>query len=159
LAPIVRSATGAPVSQLVALRRGIGGLVRALVPAVIVLCAVAMGLMALAVPGVLLYGLFVLAPASEAHGLRDKLADSIAIVRAKWRAIAIVIALTILALAAVVAVQQLLLPIPLGKSPPKSQLVLFPQLVRTLAAAMMSIVPIAAMTLAAIDSAARAARD
>ena len=143
------------MSQLVALRRGIGGIVRALVPAAIVLCAVAMGLMALAVPGVLLYALFVLAPASEAHGMRDKIADSVAIVRARWRVIAVVIGLAMLALAAAVAVQQLLLPIPLGKAPPRTQLVLFPELVRILAIAMMGIVPAAALALASVDASAR----
>jgi hypothetical protein len=159
LAPILRAASeGRPLSQIVALGIGVRGMVRAIVPVAIVLCAVAMGLVALAVPGVLLYVLFVLAPASEATGIENKLAESIAIVRARWRSIAIVIGATMLALAAVVAVQQLMLPIPLGKTPPKAQLVLFPQLVRTLAIAMMGIVPIAAVALASIDASARANR-
>ncbi len=173
LAPIVRSASTASSassassdvasvrgasapSQLEALRRGLVGLVRAIVPAAIVLCAVAMGLVALAIPGVLLYGLFVLAPASEARGVSAKMAASIAIVRARWRAIAGVIALTMLALAAVVAIQQLLLPTPLGKAPTKVQLAMFPQMVRIVGFAMMVIVPAAAWVLASIDASHRA---
>jgi len=147
LAPIVR---GERVSQVVALGRGLHGLVRAIVPSVIVVCAVAMGLVALAVPGVLLYMLLVLAPASDAEGVRAKLVDSMAIVRARWRSVAIVIGVTIIALAAVVAVQQLKLPIPLGKSPPREQLVLFPNMLRVTALAMAGILPIAAVALAAI---------
>lgn len=157
LAPILRSAgRGERLSQLAALGRGIGGMVRAIVPLAIVTCAVAIGLVALVVPGVLLYALFVLAPASDAHGIASKIADSIAIVRARWRSIAVVIGLTMIALAAVVAVQQLQLPIPLGKSPPRAQLVLFPQVVRIVATAMVGIVPIAAVVLASIDAAVRA---
>lgn len=155
LAPILR---GERVSQLVALGRGLRGLVRALVPAAIVTCAVLMGLLALAVPGVLLYMLLVFAPASEAAGIEAKLAESIAIVRAKWRAIAVAVGLTMVALAAVVAVQQLMLPIPLGKSPPTSQLMLFPAMVRQTAIAMEAIVPAAAIALAAIHESARATR-
>lgn len=149
LAPILR---GERVSQIVALARGARGMMRAIVPAIVVLCAVAMGLVALVVPGLLLYGLFVLAPASEANGVAAKLADSVALVRRRWRTIAIVIAVTVIALAAVVAVQQLLLPIPLGKSPTRAQLVLFPQMVRFTGIAMVGIVPCAAMTLAAIHA-------
>ncbi|MFN0252422.1 MAG: hypothetical protein ACKV2T_36435 [Kofleriaceae bacterium] len=159
LAPILRAASlGRPLSQLAALGIGVRGLVRAIVPVVLVLCAVAMGLVALAVPGVLLYVLFVFAPASDASGLDAKLADSIAIVRVQWRSIASVIIATMFALAVVVAVQQLMLPIPLGKTPPKAQLALFPQLVRILATTMMGIVPIAALALASIDASVRANR-
>ncbi len=149
LAPILRSER---VSQLVAFARGARGMMRAIVPALVVLCAVAMGLVALAVPGLLLYVLFVLAPASEANGVAAKLADSVALVRRRWRAIAIVIAATVIALAAIVAVQQLLLPIPLGKSPTRAQLVLFPQMVRLTAIAMVGIVPCAAMALASLQA-------
>lgn len=149
LAPILR---GERTSQLVALARGARGMMRAIVPAIVVLCAVAMGLVALVVPGLLLYGLFVLAPASEADGVAAKLADSAVVVRRRWRAIVLVIALTMIALAAVVAVQQLLLPIPLGKSPTRAQLVMFPQMVRLTGIAMVGIVPCAAMALAAIHA-------
>lgn len=150
LAPILQSER---VSQLVALGRGLRGLVRAIVPALVVLCAVVMGLVALAVPGVLLYALLVFAPASEAEGVREKLVESIAFVRASWRSIALVIALTMVALAAVVSVQQLLLPMPLGKSPPRSQLLLFPNLLRLTALAVAAIVPLAAIALASIQAA------
>ncbi len=128
-------------------------MMRAIVPALVVLCAVAIGLVALAVPGLLLYVLFVLAPTARPNGeVAAKLADSVALVRRRWRAIAIVIAATVIALAAIVAVQQLLLPIPLGKSPTRAQLVLFPQMVRLTAIAMVGIVPCAAMALASLQA-------
>ena len=152
LAPILR---GERLSQLRALGRGARGLVRAIVPALAVVCAGLMGLVALAIPGFVLYTLFVLAPASEAAGVRAALADSAAIVRTRWRAIALVLGVTLLALATLVAVQQLRLPLPLGKTPSRANLVLFPQLVRTTAIAMVGIVPMAALALAAIDASAR----
>lgn len=155
LVPIVRSER---VSQPIAMGRGLQGLVRAVVPSAIVLCAVAMGLVALVVPGVMLYALLVFAPASDAAGVRAKLVDSVAFVRSQWRVVAIAIAVMIVALAAVVAVQQLMLPIPLGKNPPRAQLVLFPQMVRNTAIAMSGIVPIAAVALSALF-ATRARRD
>ncbi len=152
LAPIVASER---VSQLAALGRGVRGLVRAIVPAMIVLCAVAMGLVALAVPGVLLFALFVFAPASDAGGIGAKLADSVAIVKERWRAVALVIGATMVVLAAVVAVQQIMLPIPLGKTPPRAQLVMFPNMMRLTAIAIVGLVPMAAVALAAIFASTR----
>jgi hypothetical protein len=152
LAPIVRSER---VSQLVALGRGLRGLVRAIVPAAIVTCALAMGLVALVVPGIVLYVMLVLATASEADGVGAKLADSAVRVRERLPAVVIVVAFTIVALVAVVVVQQWMLPIPLGKTPPRIHLVMFSQMVRVTAIAMAGIVPMSAFALAAIAASDR----
>lgn len=159
VAPVVRAiARGEQRSQVAMLRAGLAALVRAIVPATIVMFAVAIGALALAVPGVLLYVLLVLAPASDAEGVRARIADSVAVVRREWRVVALVLGVAFAAIAATVLAQQLALPMPLPKKPTAAQLIAFPALVRTASLACAIVLPLAAVTLAAVHARASSTR-
>jgi len=120
VAPAVRSiAEGAPASQLAALRGGLAGLVRSVVPCAIAVCAVAIGAIALAIPGLVLFVLLALtgAQTGRGRGLSAALADSMAAVRPQFAAVAIVIVVSVLVACGGVFALQLHLPVPLPKTP------------------------------------------
>jgi len=95
-----------PLGQANALGRGARNLVRALVPCAVALTAIALGGVALVVPGVLLLGLFALTGASDrlAEPLPAALLDSVAVVRMHAKQVAIVVALMIAADLAIAAI-------------------------------------------------------
>jgi hypothetical protein len=91
-APAVRGvAAKAPPSQLRALGRAIVGMLRALVPWAISIAAIATGVVALLVPGVVLAVMLALTGASEERGMPGPLHDSIAVVRRRFWPIAIAV--------------------------------------------------------------------
>jgi hypothetical protein len=99
-APLVRSIDAAePLSQLRALWAGLRGLVRGALPIAAAVAAILLGSLALAVPGVLLLVLLSLTGASDAirEPLPAPLLDSIAVVRANWKRVAMTLAAIVVA--------------------------------------------------------------
>jgi hypothetical protein len=111
-APLVRAVdAGAPPSQRQALGRGALGMARAAVPWLAAVAAIAIGGLALALPGLLLLVLLSATAASEAPGLPGPLLESAARVRrALPLAAGAVAALLAIDLGAVFAAQALLRP-------------------------------------------------
>lgn len=85
-APLARAiAGGAPLSQLAGVGAATHGLLRAVLPCLIVLGAVALGTLALVIPGLVLGVLFALTGASTRGGLAEPLVESTERVRANRR--------------------------------------------------------------------------
>jgi hypothetical protein len=113
-APAVRGLVrGQPLSQLRAFTEGVRGLARGFVPCLIAVLAVALGGIALVVPGVLLLVLLALTGASERLGEPPPapLVDSVAVVRDSLGRVAlIVVAIIVINLAIALALQLQLVP-------------------------------------------------
>jgi hypothetical protein len=156
-APLVRALdAGAPLSQLGALGRGALQLARAAVPWLAAVAAIAVGGLALAVPGLVLLCLFALVPASARPGLPGPLVESAAAVRSCTLLVGgAIAALLALDLALVYAAQVSTLPPPAKKLSP-DQLALYRRHVQIVAAGAAVIAPWIATLLAAVH--ARAAR-
>jgi hypothetical protein len=158
-APLARAvAAGAAPGQLRAFGRAAVQLARTLVPCLAAIAAVAIGGLALMVPGLMLLVLLALTGASTRCGLPAPLLDSIDLVRASARAvIAVVAAMLVVDLAIAFAAQQLLVP-PLTRKMKPVQLVPYRDLVRVTAVAVMIVSPIVATALAAIAARATSRR-
>jgi hypothetical protein len=156
-APLVRALdAGAPLSQLHALGRGARQLVRAAVPWLAAVAAIAIGGLALAIPGLALLVLFSMTAASTQRGLPGPLVESAELVRRKLRLVAAVIAAMIAVdLGVVLLALELLRPEGPGKLSP-DQLAMFRRMVEVVAVAVVAIAPAIATTLAAVH--ARASR-
>jgi hypothetical protein len=157
-APMVRSvAHDAPLAQTAALLAGIRGLARAALPVGLALGAVVLGSVALVVPGLLLLGLFALTGASEHLGepLPAALVDSVAVVRANAKQVAIVLAITIAgALAIALAAHLAILPA-MPKKLPVAQLAAARTFVRVIAFALVVLSALPACGLAVLYGAKR----
>ena len=153
-APLVASvARDAPLSQLQALVAGARGLGRGLVPCGVAIAAIVLGGVALVVPGVLLLGLFALTGASDRLGdpLPAALADSIAVVRAHARTVALALAVIIAADLAIALVAHLaILPALPKPKPPLAVLAPARTFVRIVALALIAGSAVPACVLAAI---------
>jgi len=156
-APLVRALdAGAPLSQLGALGRGALQLVRAAVPWLAAVAAIAIGGLALAVPGLVLLLLFSTVAASTRRGLAGPLVESAALVRRSMLLVAAaVIAMLALDLALVYAAQRFALPAVPKKLGPE-QLALYRRHVQLVAVGVAAIAPWIATLLAAVH--ARASR-
>jgi hypothetical protein len=156
-APLVRALdAGAPLSQLRALGRGARQLVRAAVPWLAAVAAIALGGLALALPGLALLVLFSTTAASTRGGLPAPLAESAALVRRKLPLAAGAVAALLAAdLGAVYLAQALLRPEIAGKLRP-DQLAMFRRMLEVVAIAITLMAPPIAALLAAMH--ARAAR-
>ena len=82
-AAAITGARPSQISQLGAFGRGLVQLARAIVPCLAAAAAIAIGGLALVVPGLVLLVLLALTGASRARGVPASLADSIAVVRAR----------------------------------------------------------------------------
>jgi hypothetical protein len=157
-APAVRSvALDAPLSQTSALFAGLRGLLRAALPVGLALGAIVLGSIALVVPGVLLLGLFALTGASERLGepLPAALVDSVAVVRAHAKQVALVLAITIgVALAIALVTHVAILPA-LPQKLPVAQLAPARTFVRVIAFALVALSALPACALAALYGARR----
>lgn len=156
-APLVRGLdAGAPLSQLRALGGGAQQLARAVVPWLAAVAAIALGGLALALPGLALLVLLSTTAASTRSGLPAPLAESAELVRRCFPlAAAAVAALLVIDLGAVLLAQALLRPALAGKLRP-AQLATFGRMVEIVAIASVLAAPPIAALLAALH--ARAAR-
>jgi hypothetical protein len=158
-APIVRALdAGAPLSQLRALGRGALGIARAALPWLAAVAAIALGGLALAVPGLLLLGLLATTAASPRPGIAGPLADSAEVVRNNallaGAALAVLLAVD---LAIVYGAGRLLVPPlpPPKQQPPADVLAKFRTLLLAVAAATAAIAPWIATLLAAVHARSR----
>lgn len=153
VAPAVRAiASGAPTSQLAALRDGAVSLVRAVLPVGFAVLAMLMGSLALALPGIALFVLLSLTGATGApdRDLAARLAASVSAARANLLAVALVllaaVAITIVALGFL----QRGLPMPLPKAPKPELLATFRLFARYAIAGVTLVAPLPAIALAAL---------
>jgi len=159
-APAVRSiATGAPLSQSSALVDGLRGVGRALVPIGVVVFAIVLGSVALIVPGLLLLGLLALTGASEqlADPLPAALLDSIAVVRANAKQVAMLVAIIVAADLAIALVAHVAILPALAKKPPVAMLASARTFVRVIALALIALSALPACALAALYATRRTA--
>jgi hypothetical protein len=143
---------GPPRSQLRAFGSGLVQLVRAVVPCLVAVAAVAIGSLALVVPGAMLLVLLALTGASRERGLPAPLLDSIAAARRQLPAVALAVA-ALFALDAAIglgAYRAFIAPLP-GKPAP-AQLAAIRDFVRAIGLALVVVSPLPATVLAAIHA-------
>jgi hypothetical protein len=145
-----------PPSQLRAFTRGFLQLVRAVLPCLVAALAVAIGSLALVLPGLVLLVLLSLTAASRERGLPAPLLDSLSAARRQLPAVALaVLALFVLdAAIGLVAYRAVLVPLPAKATP--AQLATVRTFVRAIALALVVLSPLPATVLAVLH--ARAAR-
>jgi hypothetical protein len=137
-------------SQVGALGGGLVQLARAIVPCLAAVAAVAVGGLALVVPGLVLLVLLALTGASPARGVPAALADSITAARAQLPATALaVFAMLAIDVAIGVAAQRAFV-VPLPRQPAPAQLAQLRLFVRVIALALVLISPLPATVLATI---------
>jgi hypothetical protein len=137
-------------SQLGAFRSGFVGLVRAIVPCLAAAVAIAIGSLALVVPGLALLVLLALTGASRERGLPAPLVDSIAVVRKQLPAVALTIAAMLALDAAIGLAGYRLFVAPLPRQPLPAQLAVVRHFVRAIAIALVVVSPLPATVLATI---------
>ncbi len=152
VAPAVRGiVAGTPRSQLAVLGAGLLGLARAVVPTLLAVAAIAIGGLAIALPGLLLLVLLALSGASIEAGAPARLADSVAIARIRFLPIAGILLATLAVQAiAIFVLSRGLVPLP--KAPAPAHLAAFGQLVRLTVAGIVVAAPIPAVLLALIHA-------
>jgi hypothetical protein len=144
-------AAGRPLSQGRALAAGIGQLIRAFVPCVLAALTIAIGSLALVVPGVLLCVLLSLTGACAERGIQGAMADSIAVARRQLPRVAAVVAGMLVADVAVVMIARMVsLHAPLAAKPTPDQLLAICHLVHVVAIALVVVAPLPATVLATI---------
>jgi hypothetical protein len=151
VAPGVRGLfSGAPIAQARAITDGVAGIARAIVPVATVFAAVVLGGLALVVPGLALLVLLALTGASEHLGepLPAPLLDSIAVARASFARITIVVALALVVDIAIADGGQLALLGTVTKKPTPPQLAAM-KLSPYVALALGAVSPLVACALAA----------
>lgn len=155
-APLARSiAEAAPLGQLAALRAALGGLVRAMLPTLMVVAAIAMGSIALVLPGLALGVLLSLTGASTRSGLADPMLDSVARVRANLK-VAIIAVVTILVVDfAIITLPFVILLGPLSPRPTPEELAAAQLILKVAAIGLPLVTPLAACALAAVATTAR----
>jgi len=135
-------------SQLAVLRTGLLRMLRAIVPCLAAMTAIAIGALALAVPGALLLVLLSLTGASSDRGVSAALAESVAAVRARPRHVLTVIVVTLIVAAAILTAFQLALPLPLPKKPAPEQLAAFRTYAQITVGLLALLAPLPALALA-----------
>jgi hypothetical protein len=137
-------------SQAGALGRGVVQLVRAIVPCAAAAAAIAMGCLALVVPGLVLLVLLAMTGASRARGVPAALIDSIAVARAQLPVVAIAVAGMVVLDGAIGAIAHRALIPPLVRQPAPAQLAQIRQFVHAVAIALVVVSPLPALVLARI---------
>ena len=142
---------GEPRGQLGALRAGLRRMARAAVPCFIAVLAIGLGLAALVVPGLLLFGMLAMTGASDQLGqaLPAPLADSVAAARRDTRAIAIAAASLVVLDIAAGGIAHLVLVQPLPKQAAIVALARPQLFVRVALAAIVLLAPLPATAIAA----------
>lgn len=137
-----------PLSQLGAFRGGLAQLVRAIVPCLTAAVVIAIGSLALVVPGLVLLVLLALTGASRERGVPAALVDSIAVTRTRLPAVALtVVAMLAIDLAIGVAAYRAFV-VPLPRQPAPAQLAALPHFLRAMALALVVVSPLPATVLA-----------
>lgn len=151
-APLAASvASGAPLSQLAALRAAALGLARGLVPWLAALAAILVGLLALVVPGLILLALFARTAGSGTRVVRTALAGSARAVRDHLAlVIGILVALVLVDVGIAVVAKLALTSHPLPKKLDPRVLAPYRDLVRIAAIAPIVVAPLFAALLAAV---------
>jgi hypothetical protein len=149
------SAMAASPSQLRALGAGLAQLIRAAVPCLIAGLAIAIGCLALVIPGLILLVLLALTAASRERGLPAPLLDSIAAVRPQLAAVALTVAAMFAIDGAIGAIALRALLGALPAKPVPAQLTGVRELVRATAAALVVLSPLPACALAQLRARAR----
>jgi hypothetical protein len=139
-----------PPSQLRAFSAGLARLVRAIVPCLAAAAVVAIGSLALIVPGLILLVLLALTGASRARGVPAALVDSIAIARKHLPAVAVTIAAMLALDAAIGLAAYRGFAVPLPRQPTPAQLAAVRHFVRAIAIALVIASPLPATVLAMI---------
>jgi hypothetical protein len=153
VAPAVRGlAGGTPLSQWSAFARGLRNVGRALVPVGVAIFAIVLGSVALVIPGLLLIGLFALTGASEnlAEPLPAAMLDSVEVVRANAKQIAMIVAIIIAADLALAAVAHVAILPALTNKPPVALLASARTFVRVIALVLIALSALPACALAAV---------
>ncbi|MBS1120415.1 MAG: hypothetical protein H6Q90_2643 [Deltaproteobacteria bacterium] len=159
VAPAVRAVQlGAPLPQLRALGLGIAGLVKMVLPCLLAVAAIGLGSLALVLPGLALLVLLSVTGASTERGMPGPLLDSIAVVRANLKIVAIAVAAMLVLDLALPGVARMVTTTPLPKKPTVEQLAAYQHLARMVALALVIASPIIASVLAAIRVSARPPR-
>ncbi|HUJ62641.1 MAG TPA: hypothetical protein VLX92_29265 [Kofleriaceae bacterium] len=151
-APIVRAAArGEALGQLAALRAGLRNLVRGIVPCAIAICAIALGGIALVVPGLALLVGLAMTGASERLGERlpAPLVDSTAVARARPPVALALVALVLALDLAIGGAARLAMLAPLARRLTLDDFARARTIVRGVALALIVASPIAACALAA----------
>lgn len=144
-----------PPSQLRAFTRGLLQLVRAVLPCLVTALAVAIGSLALVLPGLVLLVLLSLTAASRERGLPAPLLDSIAAARRQLPAVALAV-LALLALdAAIGLVTYRAFLAPLPPKPTPLQLAVVRNFVRAIVLALVVLSPLPATVLATLRARAQ----
>lgn len=150
-APLVRSiASGAPLSQLAALRASVRGLIRAVLPVLIVVGAVAIGSIALAIPGLVLGVLLSLTGASTRGGLSEPLLESVERVRANLKLVILAVIAILIVDLAIVTIPFVILLGPLSPRPTPDELATARRVLQVAALGLPLVTPIAACVLGSI---------
>jgi len=142
--------TRARPSQLRALGTGFVQLVRAILPCLAAVTAIAIGGLALAVPGLVLIVLLALTGASPARGVPAQLADSIAVARKHLPTVVLASAAMIAIDLAIGLVAQRVFAAPLPRPPAPAQLAPYRHFVHAVALALVLASPLPATVLATI---------
>jgi hypothetical protein len=142
--------TRAPGSQLRAFGSGFVQLLRAIVPCLAAVAAIAIGSLALAVPGLVLFVLLALTGASRERGVPAMLTDSIAAARKQLLTVALAVTAMIAIDLAIGLVAQRAFVAPLPKLPPPVQLARIRHFVQVVALALVAVSPLPATVLATI---------
>jgi hypothetical protein len=137
-------------SQLRALTSGLVALLGAIAPCLAAIAAIAIGSLALVVPGLLLLPLLALTGASTESGIRARLLDSITAARANLRAVVLAV-LALLALDAAIGLfAHLQLSVPFPRRPSPAQLTAARHILQAVAIALVAVSPLPATLLATI---------
>lgn len=142
--------THAPGSQLRAFGGGLVQLVRAIVPCLAAVAAIAIGSLALAVPGLMLLVLLALTGASRERGVPAILDDSIAAARRQLPTVALAVTAMVALDLAIGLVAQRAFVAPLPRLPPPVQLARIHHFVQVVALALVAVSPLPATVLATI---------
>jgi hypothetical protein len=153
VAPVVRAAAaGERISQRRLIGRGIVNAWRMALPMLVAVTAIAIGTLALVVPGLVLIVLLALTGASTERGLPQPLVDSVARVRARWWPVAAVVMGTIAVDLAIAGASYLVLGGGLPAKPSAAQLVAVRDVARATVIGCAVLAPVTAILLAALHT-------
>jgi hypothetical protein len=144
-----------PASQLRAFTRGLLQLVRAVVPCLVAVLAVAIGSLALVLPGLALLVLLSLTAASRDRGLPAPLLDSISAARRRLPAVALAVLALFAIDAAIGLIAHRAFIMPLAGKPAPAQLAAVRNFVRAIVLALVVLSPLPATVLAALHTRGR----
>lgn len=155
-APLARSiAEAKPLGQLAALRVALGGFVRAVLPTLMVVAAIAMGSIALVLPGLVLGVLLSLTGASTRSGLAEPMLDSVARVRSNLKVAIVSVVVILVVDFAIITLPFTILLGPLSPRPTPEELSAAQLILQITAIGIPLVTPLAACVLAAVATTAR----